>query len=601
MENVSTNQSLDKLTFNRLTRLYMLALSAIAFSIVISHVIIDYQISNQKKDSYLINISGRQRMLSQKLSKETFLFKDEEDLVQRNFYVTSLKQTLNLWSESHKILMDNENSGVVKQLFRMLNPYFENMQESAFQLISAVERNPNIETISLKEYIADIKANESHFLVLMDRIVKQYEVEATEKVDQLRYIEFVIFLITIIILLLEFFFVFNPAASTVEEVILKLLIAEKKAVKMAYDADLMCEAKDKSVKELRTLNYAMDQTLLFCRISTTGEVIHMGDKFSNLLQVNAFSVNTKFSHLLTNSTEERKTIDDLIAEKNKSGWQGELIITNKSGNPMWLEMTLIPVSVAENKSEVLIICLNITERRMAQKEVERLNRERFENEMNQQKILSSKIVENQENEQNRIAREIHDGIGQMLTGLKFSLESIDLSNHEKSEEKIIYLKKLTEDIIKGVRTATFNLMPPEIKDHGISSSLQRLTKELSKLTGKNILFINKTDFNQRLDSLIEINIYRVTQEAINNAIKYADSTHIVVMISHSESLLSVTIDDNGKGFDPSEVGTKKSSESGMGLEFMQERIKYIKGRLFLHSIKGEGTHITLNVPLTISA
>lgn len=575
----------------------MLALSAIAFSIIISHVIIDYQISNQKKDSYLINISGRQRMLSQKLSKETFLFKDEEDLVQRNFYVTSLKQTLDLWSESHQILTANENSGVVKQLFTLLDPYYQAMQKSAYQLISAVERNPNISTDLLSTHISTIKSNESHFLILMDRIVKQYEVEATEKVDQLRYIEFIIFAITIIILLLEFFFVFKPAASTVEEVILKLLVAEKKAVKMAYDADLLCDAKDKSVKELRTLNYAMDQTLLFCRISTTGEVIHMGDKFSNLLQVNAFAVNTKFSHLLTNSNEERKTIDNLIIEKNKSGWQGELIITNKSGNPMWLEMTMIPVSVAENKSEVLIICLNITERRMAQKEVERLNRERFENEMNQQKILSSKIVENQENEQNRIAREIHDGIGQMLTGLKFSLESIDLKNAEKSEEKIIYLKKLTEDIIKGVRTATFNLMPPEIKDHGVSSSLQRLTKELSKLTGKNILFINKTDFNQRLDSLIEINIYRVTQEAINNAIKYADSSHIVVMISHSESLLSVTIDDNGKGFDPSEVGTKKSSESGMGLEFMQERIKYINGRLFLHSAQGEGTHITLNVPL----
>ena len=118
MENVSTNQSLDKLTFNRLTRLYILALSAIAFSIVISHVIIDYQISNQKKDSYLINISGRQRMLSQKLSKETFLFKDEEDLVQRNFYVTSLKQTLNLWSESHQILIDNENRNGSLQIVR---------------------------------------------------------------------------------------------------------------------------------------------------------------------------------------------------------------------------------------------------------------------------------------------------------------------------------------------------------------------------------------------------------------------------------------------------------------------------------------------------
>ena len=76
MNQINIQQSLDKITFNRLTRLYIIALSAIALSIVISHLIIDYQISNQKKDSYLINISGRQRMLSQKLSKETFLFKD---------------------------------------------------------------------------------------------------------------------------------------------------------------------------------------------------------------------------------------------------------------------------------------------------------------------------------------------------------------------------------------------------------------------------------------------------------------------------------------------------------------------------------------------
>ncbi len=137
-------------------------------------------------------------------------------------------------------------------------------------------------------------------------------------------------------------------------------------------------------------------------------------------------------------------------------------------------------------------------------------------------MISSKIIENQENEQNRIAREIHDGIGQMLTGLKFSLESIDLDDKEKSVQKIEYLKKLSLDIIKGVRTATFNLMPPELSDHGIVSSLSKLTQELSKLTGKNIHFYNKTGFDKRLDSLIEINIYRLSQEAINNAIKYAE-------------------------------------------------------------------------------
>jgi two-component system sensor histidine kinase DegS len=258
---------------------------------------------------------------------------------------------------------------------------------------------------------------------------------------------------------------------------------------------------------------------------------------------------------------------------------------------------MIPVTIKKDESELLIICFDITERKKAVQEVERLNTANIENKLNQQKIISSKIVENQENEQNRIAREIHDGIGQMLTGLKFSLESINLDDKEKAIVKIEYLKKLSLDIIKGVRTATFNLMPPELSDHGINSALSKLTQELSKLTGKNILFYNKSDFNTRLDSLIEINIYRLTQEAINNAIKYAESTHIIVQLSHSATLLSIIIDDNGKGFDVNAVEKKRNSESGMGMLFMKERIQYINGRVFFNSIPNEGTRITFNIPI----
>jgi signal transduction histidine kinase len=185
----------------------------------------------------------------------------------------------------------------------------------------------------------------------------------------------------------------------------------------------------------------------------------------------------------------------------------------------------------------------------------------------------------------------------MLTGLKFSLESINLDDKEKSAQKIEYLKKLSLDIIKGVRTATFNLMPPELSDHGIVSSIAKLTLELAKLTGKNVQFYNKTDFDQRLDSLIEINIYRLTQEAINNAIKYAESSHIIVQLSHSNKILSITVDDNGKGFDVATVEKKRNSESGMGLLFMKERIQYINGRAFINSIPGEGTRITFNIPI----
>ncbi len=202
----------------------------------------------------------------------------------------------------------------------------------------------------------------------------------------------------------------------------------------------------------------------------------------------------------------------------------------------------------------------------------------------------------QEEERKRIAKDIHDGIGQMLTALKFNIESIDLDNVEKTGEKISYLKDLTSDLIKGVRTATFNLTPPELSDHGIFPALHKMTVELSKLTGKTILFENKTDEHIRFDSLAETNMYRVTQEAVNNAIKYAQANYILVTINFKDDILSIVIDDDGKGFDASILDKvpKNNSEGGMGLFFMKERISYINGRLFINSEEGKGTRVTIN-------
>ena len=260
-------------------------------------------------------------------------------------------------------------------------------------------------------------------------------------------------------------------------------------------------------------------------------------------------------------------------------------------------MAVIPFSTTGERSELLIIASEITERKVAQLEIDRLTEKSFEEKMSQQKIISSKIIENQEKEQNRIAKDVHDGIGQMLTGLKYNLESIDTKDVEKATTKIEHLKELTSNIIKGVRTATFNLTPPELTDHGIVPALTKLTQELARLTGKEIVLFNKTDFNQRMESLAEINVYRIVQEAVNNAIKYAESSHIIVSLSHSSKMLSIVVDDNGKGFYPDKIKRVKTGDGGMGMTFMKERIKYIDGRLFVTSEEGKGTRVTLNVPL----
>ncbi|MFL9832055.1 ATP-binding protein [Flavobacterium sp. ST-87] len=594
----------DKLNFKKLKQMYLFALVTIAVTVLLSQLLIQHNISSQINDSRLINISGKQRMLSQKLAKEVLILNSFSKDSNREVQISNIKKTLALWKFTHLALeKGNDSLNFPKEKSTTLLSLFKNIKSNVDLIDSATIRylnnrnNADFRSENNKE-VQIILDNVAVFIAKMNRIVGQYEHEALDKVTRQRNIEYGILSFTLFVLFLEFLFIFKPTNKKIELLISKLLVSERRAIKLARDTEAISIIKENSVKELKSLNFAMENTLLYCRITPQGKIIHMGEKFAKLLQYNpSFDTDKSFSKAITAVEKEQQAIDQIITDKQRGGWQGELNTTDRNGDTLWLDMSMIPVRIRKEESELLVICFNITVRKNAELEVERLNRENIVERINQQKIISSKIVENQENEQNRIAREIHDGIGQMLTGLKFSLESINLDDKEKSTQKIEYLKKLSLDIIKGVRTATFNLMPPELSDHGIVPSISKLALELTKLTGKNIQFYNKTEFDQRLDSLIEINIYRLTQEAINNAIKYAESSHIIVQLSHSNKILSITVDDNGKGFDVASVEKKRNSESGMGLLFMKERVRYINGRVFINSIPGEGTRITFNIPI----
>jgi len=597
--------SLDQRTFGKLSRLYIIALSTIALSVIVSNMFVRQHLKAQQSDSTVINVAGRQRMLSQKLTKEILLLATAETPEASIVIKDRLKETLSLWQLSHNALQQGdielglpaENSKDISIKFKALNVVFEVIEKAAQRIITSIESKDGFVLESFNKDISLVRDNEGDFLLIMDQIVNQYSLEADEKVRWLGTLETLLMVLTLVILLGELLFIFWPTAKSVRATLAELLNAEKHAKKMAFDADELSHAKEKSIKELRALSQAMDETLLFARILSSGQIIHIGNKFSRRFKFSRFNDTAMFWNVMSTIESEKIALENLVTKHKKTGWQGEVKATTKEGESIWLEMAIIPFSPNDEKTELLIISSEITERKAGQLEIERLNKKNFQEEISQQKIISSKIIENQEKEQNRIAKDVHDGIGQMLTGLKYNLESININDIEKTASKIEHLKELTTNIIKGVRTATFNLTPPELSDHGIVPAIAKLTKELARLTAKEIVFFNKTDFSERLDSLVEINIYRITQEAINNAIKYADSTHILVSLSHSKNILSIVIDDNGKGFDPQNVKNFKNADGGMGMTFMKERIKYIDGRLFLSSEEGKGTRVTLNIPL----
>ncbi len=593
-------RSIDQRVFRRLLRRYLLALGAIALIILLSQGLIQTYLSWQVDDSRVVNVAGRQRMLSQAITKDILILAsgiaESEPVTQR------LKDNLSLWEASQEGLilgsesmgLPGKNSEIIMSMFEKIQPEFESLRKAAHKYMDDLSTRPEA-----GHSLEEILSNAQQFLEKMDAIVFQYDREAHGRVVKLRRTELALLVLSLLILFLELFFIFRPTAQSVRQTIKQLLRRESEAKKMTDQIETLYKEKEQSLQELRAINFAVDQAALFASATTDGKVLYMSQKFKKLLDVTDDDYVLDLPELMTTNPGEQQFLRERLKVTRSQIWNEEVRITTEDGRRLWLELSVVPVNRSGVAQDLLILCSDITSRKEAQTEIERRDEEKYKREVRQQKDRSVQIVEAQEEERKRIARDIHDGIGQMLTSLKFNLESINIQQPAKAGDKIEKLKNLTADLIKGVRMATFNLTPPELTDHGIAPSLMKLAQQLSKLTGKKIIFTNQTDFNGRFNSVVETNLYRITQEAVNNAIKYAESEHILIRLTHNKDLISIVVDDNGKGFDLTAMDENVSHEegSGMGLTFMRDRIDFIEGRLFIHSSPGEGTRITINLPL----
>lgn len=601
MPSSNHQKPLDTTTFLRVRKWYLLALAGIALTIIIAQILIQTHLNSQLSDSRVINVAGRQRAFSQKLVKEVLLLNDTSSPEKKKGIISEIERTLSVWKASHKGLqlgdptlnLPPENNAEILSLFQNLDPHHKAMVSATEEILS----QEKIEPFDFLRQKTILLENERSFLRLMDNIVNKYDARSNAQLQNLKQKEYWLLAFSLLILLLEMLLIFRPLSLQIRKTITNLMQSQVESDMNTKKIETLLTEKEKSLRELQELNFVIDNAALFASARKDGSIVFISKKFLKLLGLKKEQLNTPLSELLTTDEGQQQYLKEVLKNNRKNNIRTEEIqITTEAGQQIWLDISIIPMHQASKQQSILILCSDITQRKQNQLKVAQLTQQNFEERMLQKKQQASQIVEGQEEERKRIAKDIHDGIGQMLTALKFTIESIDLENIENSGEKISYLKDLAADLIKGVRTATFNLTPPELSDHGIFPALHKMTIELSKLTGKTILFENKTEEHIRFDSLAETNIYRVTQEAVNNAIKYAHANYILVTINFKDAILSIVVDDDGKGFDASILDEvpKNNSEGGMGLFFMKERISYINGRLFINSEVGKGTRVTIN-------
>ncbi|NJB72819.1 PAS domain S-box-containing protein [Saonia flava] len=598
MTNSKRQQPLDTSAFQRMRKWYLFALAAIAIAIIVAQILIQLHLNSQLDDSRVINVAGRQRAYSQKLVKEALLLKTANSEGEKKIIVSEIDNTLRIWKESHDGLqygnmpqgLPIEDDKEIVELFKQITPHHNAMVAA----VESIVKDGLSETY--EENITVLLQNERTFLELMDNIVNEYDERSKEQLQKLKFKEYLLLAISLGILLLEMFFIFRPLSIHIRNTIKDLLKSRQRSDQNANEIKRLYAEKEKSLEELKELNFVIDNAALFASAKNDGSIVFISKKFKELLGLTNSDLSLPLAEALTVEEGERQYLREVLRARRKHIRNEEINVKTKTGENLWLDMSIVPMHMSSMQQSILILCSDITQRKITQLKIEQLSKEKYEESLRQKQEQAGQIVEGQEEERKRIAKDIHDGIGQMLTALKFNIESINLDQKDKTVEKIAYIKQLTSDLIKGVRTATFNLTPPELSDHGIFPALQKMTSELAKLTGKNILFENKAKENIRFDSLAETNIYRVSQEAINNAIKYADSNYILLTINYSDNILSIVVDDDGKGFDDSILNQlpTNTSEGGMGLFFMKERMGYINGRLFINSEPGKGTRVTIN-------
>lgn len=213
---------------------------------------------------------------------------------------------------------------------------------------------------------------------------------------------------------------------------------------------------------------------------------------------------------------------------------------------------------------------------------------------NKNKILQEKesrtiaVFQAQEEEKIRISKELHDGVGPLLSLIKLNVSSLDIN---PSNEKIISkTKELTSESIKEVRNISHSLMPSLLVKSGLQAALTELAEQIN--AGKlNVELEHK--ISTKLNPEAEVNIYRIIQESINNILKHSDASNAKIKLEQVDQNLLLTIKDDGKGFDSNNV----AAISGNGLNNICSRVDFMKGKITISSNSKTGTSFTIQLPL----
>ena len=201
------------------------------------------------------------------------------------------------------------------------------------------------------------------------------------------------------------------------------------------------------------------------------------------------------------------------------------------------------------------------------------------------------MVNGQEAERSRIASDLHDSLGGMLSTLKLQYDSLQIDHEDLTEDKSYNkIMSLIDEACKDVRDIARNLKPTALEKLGLTAALKDLINRYSS-NGTLDISLHTNNVDGKLNEESKLHVYRIIQELLNNALKHANASEIAVQVNSTQEELMIMVEDNGKGF------VRQNVEKGLGLGNLESRVNVLKGEMMIDSTISKGTSVMVIIPI----